>query len=270
MAWKYTLESHPHDSINGVTQDKTADDVENRLNQALEMGNVAYDKAISETMKMIDLSGYDKKEILLVVFNPHTINVRDVIKTCICTPQTDNIWSFTAEDCDGNAFDIQEISRDEKAFPVHDLEARPWPYFSDRHFCYFETGEIPAMGYKVFKINPEKNFIRNHFYWLDMRRSTGEFISKSDNNLENEFLKVEINTNGTLKVTDKENNREYDGLNYFEDTGDVGNYWAYYPTYNNKTYTTLTSKVNTWCEDNGPLSATIGIEYEMALPALCA
>ncbi|NIP95670.1 MAG: hypothetical protein GWO24_20385, partial [Akkermansiaceae bacterium] len=33
-AWKYLLQAHPHDSINGVTQDRTADDTEYRLHQA--------------------------------------------------------------------------------------------------------------------------------------------------------------------------------------------------------------------------------------------
>lgn len=266
-AWKYTLEAHPHDSINGVTQDKTADDVEHRLNQALEMGNVIYDKAVSEIIKRMDLSKYNEKDTLLAVFNPHPRPVSDIIKACICTPQSESIWSFTAEDALGNEIEIQEISRDEKAFPVHDVEARPWPYFTDRHLCYVNTGEIPAMGYKIIKFVSKTHFKRNHFYWLEMRKSNGEFISPADNVLENSNLRVEINTNGTLKITDKSSGRVYDRLHYFEDTGDTGNYWAYYPPYNNQTYTSLNGKVRTWCEDNGPLSATIAVEYAMELPA---
>lgn len=267
VAWKYTLESHPHDSINGVTQDKTAEDVEHRLNQALEMGMVVYDKAVAETLKMIDLSGYKENAILLVVFNPHPTPVSDVIEINICTPQEENIWSLSAMDSDGNQLELQEISRDEKVFPVHDTEARPWPYFTDRHLYYLNTGEIPAGGYKVMRFNSEKEFSRNHFYWMDMRKVPGEFISKNDHSLENEYVRVEMNTNGTLKVTEKEKGRIFDGLNYFEDTGDVGNYWAYYPPYNNKTYTTLTANVNSWQEDNGPLAATIAVEYKLELPA---
>jgi mannosylglycerate hydrolase len=74
------LESHPHDSINGVTQDKTADDVEHRLKQALEIAQVVYDKAVAETLKRIDLSAYDSGDTLLVVFNPHPRPVREVIR----------------------------------------------------------------------------------------------------------------------------------------------------------------------------------------------
>lgn len=265
-AWRYILQSHPHDSINGVTQDKTANDVEYRLQQALEMSQVLRDKAIAQIVKRIKISDYNEGEQLLVVFNPHLYPVSDVIRTCICTPQKDSVWDIRAIDSKGKQLELQVISRDEKTFPVHDLEARPWPYATDRHHCYINTGEIPPMGYKTIHILPENHFDRTHFFWIPMRTSIGEDICRTGNVLENEFLKVVINNNGTLHVTDKGNNHTYDGLHYFEDTGDVGNYWAYYPPYRNKTYTTLTGQVQSWCEDNGPLFATIGICYTMLLP----
>ncbi|MDH4203750.1 MAG: glycosyl hydrolase-related protein [Phycisphaerae bacterium] len=267
VAWKYMLQSHPHDSINGVTQDKTADDVENRLQQAIEIGRVTYDKMVAETLKMVDLSSYDKEDMVVVLFNPLPYTVNTIVKTCICTPASANIWDFTAVDSNGNELKVQDVARDEKSFPIHDLQARPWPYLADRHICYLETGDVPACGYKVIKLVPGKNFNRNHFYWLHMRQSMGEDISRTDNVLENEYLRVDVNSNGTLKLTEKESGRVYDNLNYFEDTGDVGNYWAYYPPYKNKTVNTLAANAKIWTEDNGPLSATIAIEYDMEVPA---
>ena len=266
-AWKYLLESHPHDSINGVTQDKTADDVEHRLKQAIEIGQVVYDKAVGETLKMIDLSAYDSKDVVLAVFNPLPRPVREVIKVNVVLPQTAGVWSFMAVDSAGRPVAIQEVSRDEKAYPVHDLQARPWPLLGDRHVCYLDAGEIPAGGYAVVKIVPQSTFKRERFYWLEMRKSAGEAIARAENVLENEHLRVEVNANGTLKLIEKATGRAYDGLHYFEDAGDVGNYWAYYPPYNNKIYTTQTGPVQACLEDNGPLSATIAIEYAMDLPA---
>jgi len=267
VAWKYLLDSHPHDSINGVTQDKTADDVENRIQQALEIGNVAFDKAVAELLLSMDLSRYAAEDTLLVVFNPHLRPVRDVVKACVAFPQEAAAWNFTAEDCEGNPVQIQEISRQEKPFPVHDMSARPWPFFTDRHLCYLDPGEIPAMGYKVIRFKPAKTFRRHHFYFHEMRKSTGEYLAPTDNVLENEFLRAEINPNGTLKLTDKAGGQTYDNLHYFEDTGDVGNYWAYYPPYHNQTHTTLAGKARCWCEDNGPLSATLAVEHDLVLPA---
>ena len=266
-AWKYLLQAHPHDSINGVTQDKTADDVMYRLKQALEIADVLYEKATGEVVKMIDLSKYKEDDLLLVIFNPLPSMTKDVIRVCIDTPQDNSIWNFIVVDCDGGKVDIQELSRTEKVSPVHDMDGRPWPNYTDRHICYIDSGEIPPCGYKVFHILPQKQFKRNHHYWLEMRKSTGENISRNDNILENEYLKVSINSNGTLNIIDVESGREYSGLHYFEDTGDVGNYWAYYPPYDNKTFNSLGSSVRIWLEDNGPLSATIGIELEMVIPA---
>ncbi|MCL2487517.1 MAG: glycosyl hydrolase-related protein, partial [Oscillospiraceae bacterium] len=55
--------------------------------------------------------------------------------------------------------------------------------------------------------------------------------------------------------------------NYFEDAGDVGSYWTYYPPYENRIFNTLTSAPRVWIEQNGPLAGVIGIEHSMVLPA---
>jgi alpha-mannosidase len=43
--------------------------------------------------------------------------------------------------------------------------------------------------------------------------------------LENEFLRVEVNENGTLRLTDKRSGRVMDGLGLFEDTAEFGDPW---------------------------------------------
>lgn len=265
-AWDYLIKSHPHDSINGVTQDKTADDVEYRLNQAIEMGQVLCDEAAYAVIRDLDLGGEYAGKQAVVVFNPQPFEVEEVCKVMVTTPRDENVWSMTAHDIHGNELKVQEISRDEKDFPVHDLEARPWPFAADRHLMYLETGMIPAMGYKVIILEPASTFSRTHYYWMEMRKSEGHDICATDNVLENENLKVNVNFNGTVNILDKNTGEIYENLHYFEDAGDVGNYWAYYPPYHDQIHTTLTNSADVWCEDNGPLSATIGIRYHMQLP----
>lgn len=265
-AWDYLIKSHPHDSINGVTQDKTADDVEYRLNQAIEMGQVLCDEAAYAVIRDLNLGGEYAGKQAVVVFNPQPFEVEEVCKVMVTTPRDENVWSMTAHDIHGNELKVQEISRDEKDFPVHDLEARPWPFAADRHLMYLETGMIPAMGYKVIILEPASTFSRTHYYWMEMRKSEGHDICATDNVLENENLKVSVNFNGTVNILDKNTGEIYENLHYFEDAGDVGNYWAYYPPYHDQIHTTLTNSADVWCEDNGPLSATIGIRYHMQLP----
>lgn len=267
-AWDYMLKAHPHDSINGVTQDKTADDVEYRLEQAAEMGQVLCDEAAGSIIRRLRFSDEQKKKTAIVLFNPQPYELREICKVSVDTPRQDSVWSLTAEDIHGNPLKVQEVARDEKTFPVHDAQARPWPYAADRHLLYVETGAIPPMGYKVIFLEPKTHFSRTHFYWMEMRKSEGRDICSSDNVLENENLRVTVNFNGTVNLLDKQTGELYEGLHYFEDAGDVGNYWAYYPPYHNQIYTTLTESAQVWCEDNGPLSATLGIRCTMKLPSM--
>lgn len=267
IAWKHMLQSHAHDSINGVVQDKTADDTVYRLNQAIEIGKVVFEKSTGDVIKMIDLSNYDAEDTLLVVFNSLPYPVSDVIKVCIDTPQDKNVWSFEMVDCEQKKATVQHVSRQEKSVPVHDMDTRPWPHYIDRHICYVGCGQIPAMGYKVLKIVPKTHFKRNWFYPIEMRKIAERHISYAPNQMENEYIKVAISPNGTLNIKDKDTGKEYTNLHYFEDTGDVGNYWSYYPPYDNKTYNSLSSVAKIWCEDNGPLTATYGIEIVMQVPA---
>ena len=266
-AWKYMLESQAHDSINGVTQDKTADDVEQRLAQAIEMGQVLFDKAVAQIIKRIDLGGYEDSESLVLVFNPRPRPAHEIIAVNVVTDRGAAVWSLLACDTDGSPLAVQELSRDEKAYPVHDMGARPWPFLADRHLMLVDSGLIPALGYKVIRFLPESTFDRTHYYWLNPRKSEGADISKTDGVLENEFLRAELQTDGTFRLVDKERARTYEGLHYFEDSGDIGNYWAYYPPYRDQVYTSRTCRVTSWTEDNGPLQATIAVRYDWELPA---
>ncbi|NIP95669.1 MAG: hypothetical protein GWO24_20380, partial [Akkermansiaceae bacterium] len=61
------------------------------------------------------------------------------------------VWSLAAKDAAGNPLALQEIARSEKTFPVHDLQARPWPFHADRHLVYVDVGEVPGGGYKTVR-----------------------------------------------------------------------------------------------------------------------
>jgi len=267
LAIKYMLLSQPHDSINGVTQDKTAEDTVNRLNQALEISEAVSEMVCSEMIKRINLSHFNSRDIILVAINPSPTAQRHVVKAYMDIPQEYNIWDFDLEDCNGNRIDKQLVSRKEVIVPVHDPNSRPWPYYADRFCFYVDTGDIPACGYKVLKIVPKSSFNRKTVFWPEMRKSKGNDIASSVDTMENEYLKVKVEKDGTISLLDKSTNKLYTNLNYFEDTGDCGDYWVYYPPYNNRIYTSKGSQARIWLEDNGPLSATIGTEIKMTIPA---
>jgi mannosylglycerate hydrolase len=181
-------------------------------------------------------------------------------------PQKDNVWDFDIVDDKGNKLTKQLVSRKEVRLPVSSLHSRPYPYFADRIEVVVKVDNIPAMGYKVFKIVKTEKFIRRAMFWKDIRTSECREISKSLNSMENDFLKVTVNGDGTVKIFDKKTNETYNRLNYFEDTGDNGDYWIYYPPYKNRTFTSIGQNADIWIEENGEVSATIGVKINMELP----
>ncbi len=266
IAWKHLLQSHAHDSINGVTQDKTAADTLNRIQQAIEIGDVVNEACVGELVKRIDLSQYGPEDILILAVNPSAKPIGGVFEFCVDTPQEYDIWEFSLEDSEGKIHEVQPISREEKNVPVNDTTARPWPFKIDRHMAYADLGQVPAGGYKVFKVKAISKFDRRVEWWPPIRISTGEEISPSPQTLENEYLRAIVESDGTITLHDKTTGQVYKDLHYFEDAGDIGDYWVYYPPDQNQIHTSRGCPTRIWCEDNGPLAATLLVETTMTLP----
>jgi len=267
IAWKYLLRAQAHDSINGVTQDKTADDTLHRLRQAQEIGDALYDEAVAGLARKIDLSRYDSGDILVLAVNPLPFPVPGVVELCVDTPREQGVWEFELAADGGRICAVQHLSRVEKTSPVNDPEARPWPFYHDRHMVYADLGELPGCGYGVFKVVPTVTRDREVEWWPPMRTSRGDEISGAPGSMENEHLRVAVEANGTVTLTDKASGREYSGLNMFEDAGDAGDYWAYYPPDIDEVHTSLVSRARVWLEENGPLAATTVVETVLTIPA---
>jgi len=261
----YLLLSHPHDSINGVTQDKTVDDTMYRLNQALELSEATANTACKNIVKNIDFSGYSDDAMLFVMFNTLPYARKEVVKLYIDFPQDMNVWEFELFDGD-TKLDMQVLSRKEVVTPVSNLHTRPLPYEVDRFEVLVDTGMIPAMGYKTIHAVKTKDLNRKTVFWHDMRKYTGNELICGNNKMENAFLSVTVEGNGTVSITEKKSGKTYTNLNYFEETGDQGDYWIYYPPYHNKTYTSLGANADIWFEENGELSATIAAKIKMTVP----
>ena len=265
-AMKYLLLSHPHDSINGVTQDKTADDTVYRLNQAIELSETSANTSCKNIVKNIDFSDIPDNAAILVLFNTLPYKRKEIVKLYIDFPQELNVWDFDVY-CDGRVLNKHIVSRKEVIAPASNLHTRPLPYRIDRYETIIETDELPAMGYKTLYAVKTAENNRNMIFWHDMRKFDGTEIVKNDNTMENEFLRVRVENNGTVSVTDKKTGRQYSNLNYYEDTGDHGDYWIYYPPYHNRTYNSLGLNCEMWIEENSPLQATIAVKSVMSVPA---
>ena len=271
-AWKHLLESHPHDSINGVTQDSTVEDVMGRLHTAAELSKTLANKAMQELVRRIDMDNFSDEDVLVTVFNPLPYPRHEILEAWINVPQeglnkSDDCESDAIQifDADGNAVGTQWEGCQETIYPVAEVHTRVFPYHTQRHKVYFDTGIMPACGYKVFRVGSIEEERTEGVAWTDGVTRT-DSILKSPHVIENEFLRVEMNTNGTFNLTDKNLKKHFCNLNYYEDRGEHGCYWNNKRPMFNQSHTSSGCSARIWAEESGPLQATLVSEIAMLLP----
>jgi mannosylglycerate hydrolase len=272
-AWMYLLNSHPHDSINGVTQDKTANDVEYRLNQVIEISESLGNRAMQNLIRQIDTSSFDKKDVLIAVFNPLPYPRREILEAYINMPYEECFDYFIAppdglliSDSDGSTVSTQYNGHSDQNYCVAEIHARAFPYKCTRNRIFFDTGEIPAGGYKIFKAEKFDQTKASIACWSNSQAMTDNIV-KSPLEMENEYLKVTINSEGTIDINDKLSGKTYTGMNYYSDRGEAGNYWINDRPMYDKTFCTPGCPAEIRTETEGPLCGSIVAKVSVNLPA---
>ncbi len=264
-AWKFMLLAHSHDAINGVTLDKTADDTVYKLKQIIEIGQVVTDMSAIEILKKTDLKRYADDDILLAVFNPTARETQQIIDVSIDVAESKKCRRLRAYDSDDSELVVQNISHSYHPATVCVQNSRALPFYCDRHKIKLETGIIPAYGYKIIKLVPDEPYNKKKTFWLgtyEQPKQTTEPYC-----MENKHLKVEINSDGTYNVTSKLTDQTYNGLGFYEDGGDVGDYWQRVEPAYNKIYYSKGRPATVYLKEDGPLVTTYVCDITMQVPA---
>ena len=125
-----------------------------------------------------------------------------------------------------------------------------------RHTIRIFVKDIPSMGYKTLKVVPKYH----------TRAATPINMLCGINTMENEYLKVKINSNGTLKVTEKETGKEYDNIGYFKDTGENGSPWEHKTPEIDEEYTTINEQAIVSLVYSGEFETKYRIVLNWAIP----
>lgn len=268
LAWDYLLKSHCHDSLHGVVQDKTARDTAYRIEQVKELADGVTDSSLRYIIRNIKFDA-EQQGIALVLFNPLPFERREIVRAVIDTPRDWNARELTLIDPEHNEVAAELISIEPVKVAVNEEDSRPWPYHAHRHVVEFDAGVIPATGYKSFTVKVKTTLDDSIASWPlpPMKRRS---LFNGPGILENEFLRLSLNPNGTFDLYDKENRREYKSLHYFEDSGDAGCGWIRYEPSENRTYTSLTAgAVESWIAGDTEYAGTLAVKTTLNLPIAC-
>jgi mannosylglycerate hydrolase len=231
-AWKLLLLNHPHDDICGCSIDDVCRDMMERFERSRQVASEVAEESLRTITQAIDTSGVEGP-MAIVVFNPSCWERQGVIGLS----------------CD--------VSSEVSTFSIRDGDGRPIPYQLSKAGLYLLADHIPPLGWKTYYLVPGAGELRPH---------PRVAASEEDKTLENEHLKVKINSDGSLTVIDKGTGHVYERIGYFEDGGDIGDTYDYSYSLRDKIITSLGRKARIALEESGPLVARFRVEFALELP----
>ncbi len=266
--WKLMFQSHAHDSMHGLGPKTLAEGEMSRLKQAHVIAQGIERRGLQNLTKEINTSAVTDTEFFLSVNNPSSFPRSEVVEAYVDVPRNVKLNRLVIEDMDGKSVQMQEVERHETRAGIYHPRSRNMPFYSTKVHLFFLAQNVPALGYKTFKIKwTEKNeYPYPHEDWDAPQLYALNMIS-GPNEAENEFIRVKINTNGTFDVTDKKTGRTYASLNYFLDHGDQGNMWMSSNPGNDSVINSLNARAKISTNINGPLAVSFTIEQTIQIPA---
>ena len=265
--WKLMFQSHAHDSMHGLGPCTLGQGEVSRLQQAHVIAQGLHRRALQNITKEIGTQQVTDTDFFMVVHNPSSFARSEVVEAYVDIPRDVRLHYLVIEDAAGKPVVMQEIERKETRAGLYHPRSRNMPFYCTKvHLC-FRAENVPALGYKTFKIKwaAKNEYPYPHEDW-DAPRIYAENLVTGINQAENEFIRVRINPDGTLQLTDKQTGRNYDGLNYFLDAGEKGNMWMSESPGNDQIICSAGKPAQISTTTQGPLLARFRIEQEMSLP----
>lgn len=243
LAWRYLLQNLPHDSICGCSVDEVHRDMLFRFHQIYEIAG-ELDELLAKFYRRIDTADFEGG-YALTVFNTTSNPRTDVLEATVdVDAQLLSEHDHMNMKDDGSVLEVfgeelraarplptsfEVFDGDKKlacvlesAFVSNKLDLDyfrfPHQYNVNRCRISFLAENVPAMGYKTFKVVP---------HYGDVIKISSAGSEKCE--IENEYFRIVPGTDGSIAVTDLATGRTLKGLNTFADGGDCGDEYTYCP-----------------------------------------
>ena len=258
LSYNYLLQNHGHDSIGACGRDIVYEDVIYRYRQSREISNCVYERAFMDVAGDIKLDGFSRDDAAIVVFNPAPFKRSEVVEMTVEIPDEWKANGFKIIDTDGEVLTYQVLKTEKNSAQIiqnpNDVAN---VLHTTRVKIAINVKDIPGFGYRTLKLEAITSRVR---------ATTPITMLKRPQVMENEYLRVSFNANGTYNVLDKENGKSYEGLGFFKDTGEIGNPWEHFTPENDETFTTLNENARINLIHEGEYEVKYKIELDWALP----
>lgn len=269
VAWRWLLQNHPHDSICGCSVDRVHQDVAYRFRQARQIAERQTTEA-ARSLALAVQGELSSREHRVVVFNPLPRPVHEVVELGLQVPAEwpcfNEFFGYEAKPAfriytaDGTELPYQRLAQVMRRTKVQ-IHATHMPHgYATNDVAVAVELELPAMGYTTLTLRTDGT-------GKPTRHPEVPALAISERALANEYLMVEVQSNGTLVVEDRFSGARYRDLLTFEDCADIGDGWYHGIAVNDQVFASTAAPAEVALVHNGPLTATLRIRTTMTVPA---
>ncbi|OQX80158.1 MAG: hypothetical protein B6D56_05650 [Candidatus Omnitrophica bacterium 4484_70.1] len=199
--WRDLIRQASHDELGGCGIDDIHRDSMEVYKRIFKQTNQLLERNLKILARNVDTTRFGKNVLPIVIVNPSPWRRRTYFRVIVEIPS--NWKNFVILDVKGNRVSRQLIKKEGTKVEM----------------IIFPSRNIPPLGYSTFYILPQFQGDNSSYYKPSLK------VGK--NWMENEFIKVKINSDGTFDLIDKINQKEYRNMGYFKIEPDRGDTYDY-------------------------------------------
>ncbi|HAX03853.1 MAG: hypothetical protein A2Y45_07960 [Tenericutes bacterium GWC2_34_14] len=216
--WKTILQNQPHDSICGCSIDEVHQENEMRALKASEMIS-SFKEGLLEQLKLLPMTYYgnpskkiDQEDRFFTIYNPHPYLYEGMIKGTIWLTQNQDPSRIMLLDEKKRKIKVAVHEVKNHRLFVSPLEYPPVFRHGKTYEVVFYVKQLKPLSFTRYEVIEGESY--------EVKPS----ISKT---LENKYLKLKLNEDGSLDITDKINQKTYHQWHQFYSSMDAGDSYNY-------------------------------------------
>ena len=226
-AWKSLLKNHPHDSICGCSIDAVHKEMMYRFEQLDGLLSQLVLGGMVEVCNSLSTRDDSVQGYCLAVYNPLPWERNEIISAVIEFPIEEEVKKFQV-DSNGTSLPFY-VEQFEQSVLFDGIKAHNNNVAFkkvDRYHVNIGPVKLVPMGISFLDIVRTTEEDKESLYNLVCDRKC---MNPDEGNpaIENEFIRIDFNGNGSFNMLDKITNSLYKGLNCFEDEGDRGDMYIH-------------------------------------------
>lgn len=216
--WKLLLQNHPHDSICGCSVDRVHEHMVDRFKRIEEVANDLLKRGLGTLASYVCRNGLSDDEYLITIFNTSSRVRSSVLEVDVEFPKAEAPAGFAIVDEQRTTVPYVVTGRRERVRDLLSPVNLPGMMEVVSYTVRLFVNHVPGMGYRSFVVTPSDLTSTAALEWGSVQ--TGHI-------LENEYLRVQVGTDGSIQLTDKSTQVVYDRCLVFEDKEDTGDSYIY-------------------------------------------